>query len=346
MTYPATPIAQTADIKTEINQLEQTLKDLLSEETSFPGFQRAHIFSSILKACGYNLDVQQKMAMYYHFHCYDKALTESRNTRNFIARYWVRYVDNLKHEFAPLPATGLKALYYPMVAFIDYAEKHYDEAVEKLDQSLKYIEQLEENGVKDALIALTEQNFNKFRLYCTCNDAEKALYYAERIIAFIFAQPVPDNPISERDIRKTFETDPPEDWAGMNHYYLNSIIAKFPRLEEAYPKEKIMAFWERMSTQYEWPENPVPGIAVAFRLLHAAYAAEPAEYLAMLGSHSAELVKLPVLVQEFLIKKALDMSEQSGYAGFSSLRDTAREYYINILKLEKYIPEQKEEASQ
>lgn len=310
-----------------LNQIQVNLANL-SQNFVFkePTFRRDHIFYSVLNACINDVSATEKMAMYNLFYCYEKALFEARVRHYHMAKYWVRYVDRKREAFSPLANLGLSALYYPMVAFIDYVTKNHEEALTNLNKSLELFDDLKKKGVKDVIGAATEQNLNKFRVYCSMSDYPKAITHASGLLLFVTNATRNKTPDFPYDIMEMVDLSVENDWEGVTHYFINAVMAKFPLIETHADRNEVAKFWQDFYTADNWDKSSLKEIRPAGKILSEYYSDNKSHFLNGILDHFNEISQWPMQLQSFLFEKVIGIGYESGYSDITALEQILGTY--------------------
>jgi len=299
----------------------------LTQAASFrePSFGRDHIFYSVLNACADKVNINEKMAMYNRFYCYEKALYEARVRHYYMARYWVKYLDRQQDNFSELAGIGMTALYYPMVAFIDYVTKNYADALDKLNKSLDLFDDLKKKGVVDVIGAVMEQNLNKFRIYSSSGDYTKALEQARNLVLFITGASTDiQAPYFSHNILDMTRITVENDWEGIIHYFINSVLTKLMTFDNHVDKAVLAGFWQDIYNAGEWDKSPCKEIRLAGKMLFFYYSGQEELFLDCLSEHTGEFAVLPLRLQGMLLDKMAKTSPD--YEDYLQLELTIKAY--------------------
>lgn len=208
-----------------MKNLEIEIKDILTSRIDTNDFNREHIFYAILNSIDKDLEIEEKMELFYSFLYIQKSFRSLIFKDNSLYSYYINRseIENIKIN-NKLAIDGIKAIYFPVIAFENYQNKEYDLAEVNIKKSIQLLDKLILNGCSECINAKLEQNLNLIRIYLFKNNYSKAIEIGIEIINYLitFKKTATYNNVLFKD----FVTDKIERNSIFN-YYMDSIYICF-----------------------------------------------------------------------------------------------------------------------
>lgn len=164
---------------------DSLLAAMLHTPAETPKYNRAHVFTSIIQFAQESIPQEESFSMMYGFHLYQRILKASQFGRMGLARSFVKEAKEIPETFShPAAQAGMKSLYHPAMAYFEYVSNQYETALEGIQASYAYIQQLYEMGLMEAILMKVEQVTNEFRVLYSMGNEEQALECATQLLQF------------------------------------------------------------------------------------------------------------------------------------------------------------------
>ncbi|HTI90389.1 MAG TPA: hypothetical protein VL727_07340 [Puia sp.] len=291
-----------------------------------PEFNRDHIFHSILRACSASAGDQRRLDMYYQFVTQEKILSLARRRRHTLVADRLERLERTKPALEGLAATGMDALYYPMLAYIDYTTGRYGIALEHMDRSLDAIRHLESIGILDAIYALNEQTLNKFRIYCSQRQREKAILFGSELIRFVTGNNrLNDSPVINGDWEGLFAREPELSQQSTIHHSTNAVLVRLVSWDKTEPG-LIAEFISVLYASGDWQRCPLRGYRPALEaLIHFNMGAIPA-FMKIVEQLLPDLPALPRQLTRLVLAELMQVADTNEYPRTAQLENTLLEW--------------------
>lgn len=206
--------------------VEDVIKCLQKEGSTFVDYDRNHVFFDILRFSSSKTPKEEKLDMYYQFNCYQRILDNARSGKPKIAQFWIDHLNGAPKDYSSIESlNGMNSLYYPAVAFYAYMQKDYPVALLQLGESFKSIDILFEAGFKEAIFMKIEQKLNEFRIHYSMKQEDEAIHVMSSLLSYLVSeQPDVDFKINAGAISRN-----QDEVIGLLNYCFDSLFFKVYR---------------------------------------------------------------------------------------------------------------------
>lgn len=161
--------------------------------------------------------------MIYLFNYYQKTLENYRENNFETANHFLNKISNDINNLNSISKIGMDLVYYPVIAYKEYKFKNYEMAFYYIDIAINKGYELIDNNfnLKDALLAILEQNFNKIKILIKLERIYDVIDISSQMILYL------TNGEKNNLIKISFNKFINENyayWYEIVSYYVDSII--------------------------------------------------------------------------------------------------------------------------
>lgn len=305
-----------------------------SEKDKIKTFDKNHIFFDILKHLSKGIDTGEKIAMFYHFNYYQKALDEARNDNINMSKFWIDYVDQMDTKFSPKVKKGMDSLYYPMIAYYHFVDKKHDQAISDLKTSIMLLTEMEQAGIEVMLWAKTEQILNIGRTQLTHKDYPEMAKTISNLILFL-AYGKPCEFLDNKTSKEILENENTVERLSTIDYVLDSTLGKILFSKKMEKSQKYKEAFSLLSPlwDYNGEVSPIIGFSESVSLLNNIKMGNNIEFLENLNNLLPNLIYVPKQFQYLIFEEFKRLCNDHLDIQNEDFEKKLNDYYQNELGL-------------
>jgi tetratricopeptide (TPR) repeat protein len=292
-----------------------------------------HIYLELLSSFREELSRDEYMELYY-FHCLcEKSINHWRN-REFNSGLvtFNQALEIDRDRFPVVVHNGVETIFLACSAYLDYAEKRFELAEEKVKNAMK-ISLKQTERMPGFVKIMYEHALNLLRIYIRTKDFDKITAYLTLLLNSLFFDEIDTDVLCDKLAAQT--EDERENWL---HYILNNVIYSIQRtykddLEkgaEIYLKVLESVFQERdISHSYCKP------VQVSLKLILAFMTDDEAAYIDLGCNHFDEIAESPNFVRKLILSNHIYWAQSHGdditiHPNFENFKSIAGWYGLDV----------------